>query len=204
MRRLFAADACVTPVAIAYGRSSLLRERLLAAAELRVAVEEQNAIVIDPDSRLTQLGLMPICDDSRYFFFESRAFGGESGADASGADSGMVGRGFRRGTSAALRSARAAGENRGYHGKSGRRSQRRQTPGRRFRVRDVARPAEIWAADSGRSRRGRRRGGASGCGAGALGIPGDVCAFTMAAMLRLRATSFRANCMRVTILRASM
>ena len=30
-----------------------------------------------PDSRLTQLGLIPICDDSRYFFFESRAFGGE-------------------------------------------------------------------------------------------------------------------------------
>ncbi len=74
---MFAADPCITPVAIAYGRSSLLRERLLAAAELRVAVDEQNAIVIDPDSRLTQLGLMPICDDSRYFFFESRAFGGE-------------------------------------------------------------------------------------------------------------------------------
>jgi hypothetical protein len=33
--------------------------------------------VIDPDSRLTQLGLIPVCDDARYFFFESRAFGGE-------------------------------------------------------------------------------------------------------------------------------
>ena len=42
----------------------------------RLAVDELSSIVIDPDSRLTQLGLIPICDDSRYFFFESRAFGG--------------------------------------------------------------------------------------------------------------------------------
>ncbi len=77
---MFAADPRITPVAVMYGRSSLLRERLLAAAELRVAVAEPSSIVIDPDSRLTQLGLLPICDDSRYFFFESRAFGG--GTDA--------------------------------------------------------------------------------------------------------------------------
>ena len=37
-------------------------------------------MVIDPDSRLTQLGLIPVCDDSRYFFFESRAFGGSLNA----------------------------------------------------------------------------------------------------------------------------
>ncbi len=75
---MFAADSRITPIALAYGRASLLRDRLLAAAELQVAVDELGAIVIDPDSRLTQLGLIPICDDSRYFFFESRAFGGES------------------------------------------------------------------------------------------------------------------------------
>lgn len=75
---LFAADPRITPIAIAYGRSGLLRERLLAAAELQVAVDELSSIVIDPDSRLTQLGLIPICDDSRYYFFESRAFGGET------------------------------------------------------------------------------------------------------------------------------
>jgi hypothetical protein len=63
---------------LCYGRSSLLRERLLAAAELLVAVDEPSSVVIDPDSRLTQLGLLPIGeDDSRYYFFESRAFGGE-------------------------------------------------------------------------------------------------------------------------------
>jgi ADP-heptose:LPS heptosyltransferase len=74
---LFAADPRITPIAVMYGRSSLLRDRLLAAAELQIAVDELGSIVIDPDSRLTQLGLIPICDDSRYFFFESRAYGGE-------------------------------------------------------------------------------------------------------------------------------
>ncbi len=75
---MFAADPRITGIAVTYGRASLLRDRLLAAAELQVAVDEPNAIVVDPDSRLTQLGLIPICDDSRYFFYESRAFGGES------------------------------------------------------------------------------------------------------------------------------
>ncbi len=74
---MFAADPQIAPIAVMYGRSSLLRERLAAAAELQIAVDEQGAVVIDPDSRLTQLGLIPICDDSRYFLFESRAFGGE-------------------------------------------------------------------------------------------------------------------------------
>lgn len=75
---LFAADPRIVPIALAYGRSSLLRERLQAAAELLVAVDEPSSIVIDPDSRLTQLGLIPVGeDDSRYYFFESRAFGGE-------------------------------------------------------------------------------------------------------------------------------
>lgn len=77
---LFASDSGVRSLPVTYGRSSLLRERLLAAAELKVTVDETGTIVIDPDTRLTQLGLIPVCDDSRYFFFESRAFGGTSGA----------------------------------------------------------------------------------------------------------------------------
>jgi len=74
---MFAADSQITPIPIVYGRSSLLRERLAAALELHTIVDEAGTLVIDPDSRLTQLGLIPICDDARYFFFESRAFGGE-------------------------------------------------------------------------------------------------------------------------------
>jgi ADP-heptose:LPS heptosyltransferase len=73
---MFAADPRIFPIPVSYGRGSLLRERLLAAAELRVSVDELSSVVIDPDSRLTQLGLLPVCDDARYFFFESRAFGG--------------------------------------------------------------------------------------------------------------------------------
>jgi ADP-heptose:LPS heptosyltransferase len=73
---LFAGDPQIVPVTVSYGRGSLLRDRLLAAAELQVAVDELGSIVIDPDSRLTQLGLIPVCDDAHYFFFESRAFGG--------------------------------------------------------------------------------------------------------------------------------
>jgi ADP-heptose:LPS heptosyltransferase len=77
---MFAADPRIFPVPVSYGRGSLLRERLLAAAELKVSVDERSSIVIDPDSRLTQLGLIPVCDDSRYFFFESRAYGGAMNA----------------------------------------------------------------------------------------------------------------------------
>lgn len=80
---LFAADARITPVTVPYGRSSLLRERLLAAAELQITVDAPGSIVIDPDSRLTQLGLIPVCDDARYFFFESRAAGGDLDASLS-------------------------------------------------------------------------------------------------------------------------
>lgn len=74
---LFADDPQVVPVPVAYGRSSLLRDRLSAAVELQTLVDEPGTIVVDPDSRLTQLGLIPICDDARYYFFESRGFGGE-------------------------------------------------------------------------------------------------------------------------------
>lgn len=73
---LFAADPQVVSIPVQYGRGSLLRERLSAAVELHTLVNEAGAIVIDPDSRLTQLGLIPICDDARYYFFESRSFGG--------------------------------------------------------------------------------------------------------------------------------
>ncbi|HEY3458837.1 MAG TPA: glycosyltransferase family 9 protein [Bryobacteraceae bacterium] len=80
---MFAADPRITSVTVPYGRASLLRDRLLAAAELQATVDEPGAIVIDSDSRLTQLGLIPVCDEARYFFFESRATGGELEASLS-------------------------------------------------------------------------------------------------------------------------
>jgi len=74
---LFARDRRIESIPVVYGRSSLLRDRLAAAVELQTIVDEPGTVVIDPDSRLTQLGLIPVCDEARYFFFESRAFGGD-------------------------------------------------------------------------------------------------------------------------------
>ena len=75
---LFAGDLRIVSIPVGYSRSGLLRDRLLAVIELHSVVDEPGTIVIDPDSRLTQLGLIPVCDDARYYFFESRAFGGTS------------------------------------------------------------------------------------------------------------------------------
>lgn len=74
---LFAADDRIGSIPVVYGRSGLLRERLSAAVELQSIADETGTIVIDPDSRMTQLGLIPICEDARYYFFESRAYGGQ-------------------------------------------------------------------------------------------------------------------------------
>jgi len=75
---LFAGDSRIVSIPVSYSRGGLLKDRLLAVIELHSVVDESGTIVVDPDSRLTQLGLIPVCDDSRYYFFESRAFGGSS------------------------------------------------------------------------------------------------------------------------------
>ena len=75
---LFACDPRIEPLSIPYGRSALLKDRLLAAGSVRSVVDDADTLVIDPDSRLTQLGLLPVCDEDRYLFFESRAYAPES------------------------------------------------------------------------------------------------------------------------------
>ena len=72
---LFGADPRIAHLPINYRRGTL-RERLAAWPELRAALAEPDSIVIDPDSRLTQLGLLPVCPEERYYFFESRGYGG--------------------------------------------------------------------------------------------------------------------------------
>jgi hypothetical protein len=62
---------------IAYGRGGTIDDRLSVWPQLREAVSRPGSIVIDPDSRLTQLGLLPICPEEDYYFFESRSFGAE-------------------------------------------------------------------------------------------------------------------------------
>ena len=44
---------------------------------MRRSLSQPESITIDPDSRLTQLGLAPVCADEDYYFFESRAYGGD-------------------------------------------------------------------------------------------------------------------------------
>ena len=80
---LFAADPRLRHLPIAYGRSGTLDDRLSIWPQLREAVCQPNSIVVDPDSRLTQLGLLPICPEEDYYFFESRAYGGDGGESLS-------------------------------------------------------------------------------------------------------------------------
>jgi len=75
---LFAADSQVRHLPVSYGRSGTLAERLGAGRQLEQALAGEGNIVIDPDSRLTQLGLLPICPEGGYFFFESRTIGGDT------------------------------------------------------------------------------------------------------------------------------
>jgi ADP-heptose:LPS heptosyltransferase len=73
---LFAADPRIMHLPVHYRRGTL-RERLAAGPELREALALPDSIVVDPDSRLTQLGLLPVCPEESYYFFESRAYGGD-------------------------------------------------------------------------------------------------------------------------------
>jgi len=73
---LFAADPRILHLPVNYRRGTL-RDRLAAWPELRESLAQPDSIVIDPDSRLTQLGLLPVCPEERYHFFESRAYGGD-------------------------------------------------------------------------------------------------------------------------------
>jgi ADP-heptose:LPS heptosyltransferase len=74
---LFAADPRILHFPLSYPRSGTLRERLSTWTRF----DQPDSLVIDPDSRLTQLGLLPVCDEDRYFFFESRSYGGDTASN---------------------------------------------------------------------------------------------------------------------------
>ncbi len=75
---LFAMDDRVWHLPLQYGRTATLRDRLAIWPELRKLLSRPDSVVIDPDSRLTQLGMLPVCPDENYYFFESRGYGGQS------------------------------------------------------------------------------------------------------------------------------
>jgi ADP-heptose:LPS heptosyltransferase len=74
---LFANDPRIDHARVDYGKGGL-RERLAAAEELKALAADPDCLVIDPDSRLTQLGLLPVCPEERYHLFESRSYGAET------------------------------------------------------------------------------------------------------------------------------
>ena len=74
---LFAADPRIRHAAVAYRRGSL-QDRLGVRRDLETALAGADSLTIDSDSRLTQLGLLPVCPEDRYHLFESRGYGGSS------------------------------------------------------------------------------------------------------------------------------
>ncbi|HUP02500.1 MAG TPA: hypothetical protein VMU19_00840 [Bryobacteraceae bacterium] len=75
---LFAGDARLRHAEVNYARGNL-RERLAVWQELQRLLDAPDAVTLDPDTRLTQLGLLPVCAEERYRLFESRAYGAETG-----------------------------------------------------------------------------------------------------------------------------
>jgi hypothetical protein len=71
---LFETDKRISFMPFPYPRSGSLVERLSQWGQFNAL----DSIVVDPDSRLTQLGMLPVCEEEDYFFFESRSYGEDS------------------------------------------------------------------------------------------------------------------------------
>lgn len=74
---LFAADPRIQHAPVGWRRGGL-RDRLAVERNLGELLADPDSLVLDPDSRLTQLGLLPVCPEERYRLFESRSYGGAS------------------------------------------------------------------------------------------------------------------------------
>ncbi len=75
---LFESSPNLHHLPVAYGRRGLLADRLAVYHDLRKALGQPNSLILDPDSRLTQLGLLPVCPPERHHLFESRSYGADS------------------------------------------------------------------------------------------------------------------------------
>jgi ADP-heptose:LPS heptosyltransferase len=73
---LFQADTRISHCRADYPRSGPVSLRLEFAYDLRRRIDSTNRIVVDPDSRMTQLGLIPVCEPAHYFHFPSRTASG--------------------------------------------------------------------------------------------------------------------------------
>jgi len=92
LRELYGGDARVRVREVAYERGGGLISRLTSWLDVVEAVNgerhglgEDEVWVIDPDSRLTQLGLLPLVENDRhYYFFESRSYRGDGRSQSIG------------------------------------------------------------------------------------------------------------------------
>ena len=75
---LFETDPRINHLEAEYPRSGPVSLRIEFAHDLRCKLKAPNRIVIDPDSRMTQLGLLPVCEPEHYFHFPSRTAGSYS------------------------------------------------------------------------------------------------------------------------------
>jgi hypothetical protein len=80
LRELFGGDSRVTVVEVEYRPTDVL-QRLLGWAEaldqireLSADIDESELLILDPDSRLTQLGVLPLAHNAAYLFFPSRTY----------------------------------------------------------------------------------------------------------------------------------
>ena len=74
---LFNGDPRIAHLPSPYLRQGELRERISAGLAIRDLLPP-GALLLDPDSRLSQLGLLPLVPAERHLFFESRGYGGNS------------------------------------------------------------------------------------------------------------------------------
>lgn len=73
--QLFEKDDRIEHQAVEYTRGGLLRERLGAGVALRALLDDPDALILDPDSRLSQLGMLPAGRTDNYLWFPSRSYG---------------------------------------------------------------------------------------------------------------------------------
>lgn len=71
-------ESCVEHLPLHYGRTSLLRDRVAVGLELAGDLDRPGTLVMDADSRLSQLGLLPFGPPERYLHFPSRSYRSDS------------------------------------------------------------------------------------------------------------------------------
>jgi ADP-heptose:LPS heptosyltransferase len=69
---LYKADTRIWHLEADYPRTGPVSRRIEFAHQLRGRLKGANRIVVDPDSRMTQLGLIPVCEPEHHFHFPSR------------------------------------------------------------------------------------------------------------------------------------